>query len=174
MTEWTLESLMNLWGKVFKNGPSKIWGRQPLPYHFKLFKGCLPQILLGPFLNTLSHLCLYFESVKNIIRLFNVSLRIIQNKGICTTFSNRRRSLSEKFNLVRRVFRRFLTRPHRIKTKQIAWERGSSSLDKSKTVKCQSRSHVKFLPSEIWIYCFSESNKILLNWSFCSMSFGVI
>ena len=29
--------------KLFKNGPSKI------------FKGCLPQILLGPFLNTLSH-----------------------------------------------------------------------------------------------------------------------
>ena len=28
------------WDKVFKNGPSEI------------FKGCLPQILLGPFLNT--------------------------------------------------------------------------------------------------------------------------
>ena len=26
------------------------------PYHFKFFKGCLPQILLGPFLNTLAHL----------------------------------------------------------------------------------------------------------------------
>ena len=25
------------------------------PYHFKFFKGCLPQILLGPFLNTLTH-----------------------------------------------------------------------------------------------------------------------
>ena len=25
------------------------------PYHFKFFKGCLSQILLGPFLNTLSH-----------------------------------------------------------------------------------------------------------------------
>ena len=51
--------------KVFKNGSSKICVRQPLkiwrdivclsrPYHFKFFKGCLPQILLGPFLNTLS------------------------------------------------------------------------------------------------------------------------
>ena len=28
------------------------------PYSFKFFKGCLPQILLGPFLNTLSHLYL--------------------------------------------------------------------------------------------------------------------
>ena len=26
------------------------------PYHFKLFKDCLPQILLGPFLNTLTHM----------------------------------------------------------------------------------------------------------------------
>ena len=26
------------------------------PYHFKTFKGCLPQISIGPFLNTLSHL----------------------------------------------------------------------------------------------------------------------
>ena len=26
------------------------------PYHFKFFKGCLPQILLGPFLNTLAHM----------------------------------------------------------------------------------------------------------------------
>ena len=57
--------------KVFKNGPSKTCGRQPLknlkrydllkicfswPYHFKFFKGCLPQILLSPFLNTLSHI----------------------------------------------------------------------------------------------------------------------
>ena len=25
-------------------------------YHLKLFKGYLPQILLGPFLNTLSHI----------------------------------------------------------------------------------------------------------------------
>ena len=40
------------WDKVFKNGPSKICGRQPL----KKLKGCLPQILLGPFLNTLSQI----------------------------------------------------------------------------------------------------------------------
>ena len=25
------------------------------PYHFKFSKGCVPQILLDPFLNTLSH-----------------------------------------------------------------------------------------------------------------------
>ena len=44
--------------KVFKNGPSKICGRQPLKnlkgYGLLLFKGCIPQILLGLFLNTLS------------------------------------------------------------------------------------------------------------------------
>ena len=55
-----------IWNKVFKSGPSKICRRQPLknlkdmvclsrPYLFKFFKGCLPQILLGPLLNTLSH-----------------------------------------------------------------------------------------------------------------------
>ena len=25
----------------------------------KFFKGCLPQILLGPFLNTLAHMCVF-------------------------------------------------------------------------------------------------------------------
>ena len=29
------------------------------PYHFKFFKGCLPQILLGLFLNTLTHISLF-------------------------------------------------------------------------------------------------------------------
>ena len=38
--------------KVFKNGPSKI------------FKGCLPQILLGPFLNTLTHLIVVLGEAK--------------------------------------------------------------------------------------------------------------
>ena len=58
--------LKYMWDKVFKNGPSKICGRQPLknlkeygrPYSFKFFKGSLPQILLGPFLNTLTHVML--------------------------------------------------------------------------------------------------------------------
>ena len=47
------------WVRVFKNGPNKICGRQPynkFEVHFKFFKGCLPQFLLGPFLNTLTHL----------------------------------------------------------------------------------------------------------------------
>ena len=56
-----------IWVKVSKNGPSKICGRQPLqnwsdmvclsrPYHFKFFKDCLSQVLLGTFLNTLAHI----------------------------------------------------------------------------------------------------------------------
>ena len=55
------------WVKVFKNEPSKIFWRQPWkiwsdivclsrPYHFKFFKGCLPQILLGSFFNTLTQI----------------------------------------------------------------------------------------------------------------------
>ena len=48
-----------IWDEVFKNGPSKICRRQPLKYLSDMvcliFKGCLPQTLLGLFLNTLSH-----------------------------------------------------------------------------------------------------------------------
>ena len=52
--------------KVFKNGPSKICGIQPLKsYPFKSFKGCLPQILLGPFMNTLSHMIRISIKAKN-------------------------------------------------------------------------------------------------------------
>ena len=43
--------------KVFNSGLSKFCGRQfclSRPYPLKYFKGCLPQYLLGPFLNTLS------------------------------------------------------------------------------------------------------------------------
>ena len=50
-----VEGLRNIWDKVFKNGPSKICGRQPL----KNVKG---YGLLGPFLNTLSHLRLIITS----------------------------------------------------------------------------------------------------------------
>ena len=45
----------SIWDKLFKNGPSKIYGRSPLKF-FKFFKGCLQQILLGLFLDTLSHM----------------------------------------------------------------------------------------------------------------------
>ena len=49
--------------------PSKTCGRQPLKnlkgymvcYPLKFSKGCLPQILLGPFLNTSSHIGLTNE-----------------------------------------------------------------------------------------------------------------
>ena len=49
-----------MWVKEFKNGPSKICGSDMVclgrPHHFKFFKGCHPQILVGPFLNTLTHI----------------------------------------------------------------------------------------------------------------------
>ena len=57
--------LIEIWDKAFKNGPNKIWGRQPLKnlkgYPFKSFKGWLPQTLLGPFLNTLS--CIVLQQI---------------------------------------------------------------------------------------------------------------
>ena len=58
----TLFSISGKWDKVFKNGPSEVCGRLSKVwsnavglniYNFKFFKGCLTEILLGPFLNTL-------------------------------------------------------------------------------------------------------------------------
>ena len=56
------------WDKIFESGLGKFWGRQPLkksryivwsrPYPLKVFKGCLPQNLLGPLLNTLLQIML--------------------------------------------------------------------------------------------------------------------
>ena len=55
---------MSTWDKLFKIGPSKIRGRQPLKNlnEYDLLRqtisleGCLPQIFLGPLLNTLTHM----------------------------------------------------------------------------------------------------------------------
>ena len=33
------------------------------PYHFKSLKGCLPQIVLGPFLNTLTHIKAFLQKI---------------------------------------------------------------------------------------------------------------
>ena len=49
--EWTKQKL---WKTAFKKFDG-IWSALSRPYSFKFFKGCLPQILLGPFLNTLTH-----------------------------------------------------------------------------------------------------------------------
>ena len=56
-----------IWHKVFKRGPSKICGRQPLKIlrrygllkhtiSLQIFKGCLPQIVIGPLLIILSQM----------------------------------------------------------------------------------------------------------------------
>ena len=41
---------VNLWKTAFKKFEVMVCLSRP--YHFKFFKGCLPQILLSPFLNT--------------------------------------------------------------------------------------------------------------------------
>ena len=79
------------WDNVLKGGPSKICGRQPLKnlkWNFKFFKGCLPQILLGPLLNILSQmigllvvLLLTFSRAKYCVR-GSVTLLIQQKKKI--------------------------------------------------------------------------------------------
>ena len=92
----------NMWVKEFKNWPGKICGRQPLkyltciclgrPYHFIFFKGCLPQILLGPSLNTLSHVLFIcritnyygreFAQLWNIFSLLNCIVIILSDHRI--------------------------------------------------------------------------------------------
>ena len=79
---------MFIWVKVLKNKPNKICARQPLkimwsdmvclsiPYHFRFFKGCLAQILLGLFLEKMEKI-----PMKNGRRYFlNDSMKIIWNK----------------------------------------------------------------------------------------------
>ena len=60
---------MSICDKVFKNGPSKICGKQPL----KNLKGCLSQILLGSFLNTFSHI--YVAKIRSTILRKNMSTK---------------------------------------------------------------------------------------------------
>ena len=65
-----------IWDKVSKNGSSKICGRHPLKnlkgyglkqtISFEFFKGCIPQILFGPFLSILSHLSQQLKGLKKI------------------------------------------------------------------------------------------------------------
>ena len=57
------------------------WGR---PCHFKFFKDCLPQILLGPFLNTLSHLIVSFfiQFVSSVTKQSFVPLHMINALSI--------------------------------------------------------------------------------------------
>ena len=82
--EWTKQ---NLWKTVFK-----IAGLRPAillkktlsrPYHFNFFKDCLPQILLGPFLTTLTHIMLMRKvSLISFATFFLQCKRIIQTMSI--------------------------------------------------------------------------------------------
>ena len=66
VTFWSI-SIWQTWSKVFKNRPSEIFKREPLKnlkwfslikhtISLQIFESCLPQISLGPFLNTLSRI----------------------------------------------------------------------------------------------------------------------
>ena len=67
--EWTKQ---NLWKIVFK----KFEGIYPT-YPIKCFKGCLPQLLLGSFLNTLPHFFLskFYVRTKCVPMIPNVGTR---------------------------------------------------------------------------------------------------
>ena len=76
------------------------------PYHFKYFKGCLLQISLGPFLNTLFQLCHYWCKSKcqvrflitvNLLFYFPVKPKKISFKQILFTSLLRTQMISLKF-----------------------------------------------------------------------------
>ena len=50
--EWTKQ---NLWKTAFKKSEG-LCSALSRPWPFEFFKGCLPKIVLGPFLNALTHL----------------------------------------------------------------------------------------------------------------------
>ena len=67
--------------QVFKSGLRKVCGRQSLQsfnaygllkqsISLEIFKSCLPQNLLSPFLNTLSHIILYIPALLVIFNVF--------------------------------------------------------------------------------------------------------
>ena len=54
--------------KFVEDNLLKIWSdmaRLRRPYYFRFFKGCFPRILLGPFLNALTHLLFIFINYEN-------------------------------------------------------------------------------------------------------------
>ena len=81
--------------KACKNGPSKICGRLPLkkvkvrrPYNLKVFKGCLPEILLGPFLNTLTQITVPLKILKPFLKIFVVVILAVAGQyAACFVFT---------------------------------------------------------------------------------------
>ena len=49
-----------MWKTAFKKF-EVTWSALSIPYDFKFFKGCLPQISFGPFLDTLSRMLLILK-----------------------------------------------------------------------------------------------------------------
>ena len=84
-----------MWKTAFKKFKG-VWSALGRTYPFKYFKGCLPQFLLGPFLNTLSQQILSFSPTFLIfewmfhIRAFNMrcwqELRCFHAAFFCTLF----------------------------------------------------------------------------------------
>ena len=91
-----------IWDKIFKNGPGKIYGRQPLKYfngyallkpniYLQIFAGCLPQILLCPFLNIFSEIFLLHKVNKSRYKPYRGKLTLFHRaKSIEETIEKRK------------------------------------------------------------------------------------
>ena len=82
--------IINIATTLFTGHSNDIWVSRP--YHFKFFKGCLPQILLGPFLNTLTHIVIFFrrhckmliKEVRGFVHVDNLHKECWTIKSRCT------------------------------------------------------------------------------------------
>ena len=60
-TTRTTETMCSRMDKIAFKKTEVIWYvKQTIPYHLNFFKGYLPEVLIGPFLNKFSQLCLRF------------------------------------------------------------------------------------------------------------------
>ena len=96
---------MVMWENALKNGLNKICERQPIKIWRGLFclkqniplkfsKGCLPQFLLGQFLNTSSHIFLLWDNPNNSIGLYKIFCNnvvfwmLVQSLAPCVSYTS--------------------------------------------------------------------------------------
>ena len=83
------------------------WTKQNRPYLFKFFKGCLPQILFGPFLNTFFHIPGHSNGNEPESRSFKIAarccLKIKERESAERAFSHFQ-SFSRKFMQAKLIF----------------------------------------------------------------------
>ena len=89
-----------MWKRAF-NKFEGIWSVSSRPYPFRIFEGCRPQILLGPFLNTLSDIIL--TECKQLpdfpVLSWSTLRKWCENFGFCYKLLNKKMQVYQKFGV---------------------------------------------------------------------------